>query len=88
MAVDRHSLLRIREYNWIAHRGEGPSRAGQVRTVFTLSYVECEVTGKVMLRVSLEKYIKPEELGPMQRKSHLKNYSKSLYVSGLCSLPE
>ncbi len=35
----------IREYNWIAYRGEGPScaGAGQVRTVSTLSFVGCTV---------------------------------------------
>jgi hypothetical protein len=39
-----------------------------------------------MLRASLENlYIQSEELRPMQRKSHLKNYTKSLYVSGLLS---
>ncbi len=41
-----------------------------------------------MLRASLEKlYIQSEELGPMQRKSRLKNCNKSLYVSGLWMLP-
>jgi hypothetical protein len=42
-----------------------------------------------MLRASLEKlYIQSEELGPiMQRKFHLKNYNKSLYVSGLWISP-
>jgi hypothetical protein len=38
-----------------------------------------------MLRTSFEKlYIQfTKELGPMQRKSHLENYKKSLYMSGL-----
>ncbi len=65
-------IPRIKEYNWIAHRGGGedPSRAGQVRTVCTLSYVWREVT--LNLRACLEKlFMKSEELGPMQRKSHL-----------------
>jgi hypothetical protein len=65
--------------------GECPSRAGQVRTVCTLSCGGCEVTVN-MLRASLENlymYIQSEELGPMQRKYHLKNYNKSQYVGGL-----
>ncbi len=70
---------RIGEYNCIAHREERSSRAGQVRTVCTLYIVVCRVWGhgNLMLRASLEKlYIQPEELGPMQRKSHLKHYDK------------
>ncbi len=39
-------------------------------------------------QVSLEKlYIQSEELGPMQRKSHLKNYNKLMYVSGMWYRP-
>jgi hypothetical protein len=29
---------------WIVHRGQGPSHAGQLRSVFTLSQARCEVT--------------------------------------------
>jgi hypothetical protein len=49
--------------------------------------IVCRVCGhdKLMLRTSLKKlYIQSEELGPMQQKSHIKNYNKSLHVSGLC----
>ncbi len=38
--------------------------------------------------VNLRLYIHSEELGPMQRKSHLKNNNKSLFVSGLCLTSE
>ncbi len=38
----------------------------------------------LMLWASLEKlHTQSKELGPMQRKSHLRNYTKSLYVTGL-----
>ncbi len=43
-----------------------------------------------MLRASLGKVVHIVQragtrLGPLQRKSHFKNYTKSLYMSGLCS---
>jgi hypothetical protein len=71
----------------MALRGEGPSRAGQVRTVCTLSYVGCEVTVNLCCGLAWEKlYTLSEELGLglVQRKCRLKNFNKSLYVSGLC----
>ncbi len=63
---------RIREYNWIAHEG-GRVPAAQGRSG---PCVHCRMSG---VRASLL-YIRSEELGSMQRKSHLKNYNKSLYV--------
>jgi hypothetical protein len=71
--------------HWSVHRGEGLSHAGQLRTVFTLSQARCEVTVYLSCELAWTKlYIKSEELGHMQRKSHFKNYTKSMYVSGLC----
>jgi hypothetical protein len=55
--------------------------------VCTLSQVRCEVIVYLYCELAWEKLlsIQSEELGPMQRKSHFKNYTKSLYVIGLCS---
>jgi hypothetical protein len=44
----------------------------------------CEVTVYLCCELAYEKlYTQSKELGPLQRKSHLKNYTKSLYMSGL-----
>ncbi len=76
-SVNTVSFPQIREYNCIAHRGGGLSRAGQVRTVCTLSYVGCEVTVNLCCGLAWKSCTysqKSWDLG-MQRKSHLKNYN-------------
>ena len=60
--------------------GEGPSHAGQLRTACSLSLVGVRsLYSSVVSKLGKSStHIHSKELGPMQRKSHVKNYTKSL----------